>query len=61
VDDLVLRWVLTQEGASKLSPSWKGPFWVTQLYLSGCVCLAMEDGESLPNQWNIEHLRKFYP
>jgi hypothetical protein len=29
VDDLVLRWVLNQEGMNKLSPSWEGPFWVT--------------------------------
>jgi hypothetical protein len=32
VDDLVLRWVLTEEGANKLSPSWEGPFRVTQVY-----------------------------
>jgi hypothetical protein len=25
-DDLVLQWVLTWEGANKLSPGWEGPF-----------------------------------
>jgi hypothetical protein len=55
VDDLVLRCVLTQEGANE------GPFWVTQVCRPGCVHLTTEDGESLPNPWNIEHLHKFYP
>jgi hypothetical protein len=61
VDDLVLWRVLTQEGANKLSPGWEGPFRVTQVYRPGCVHLATEDGESLLNPWNIQHLRKFYP
>jgi hypothetical protein len=61
VDDLVLWWVLTQEGANKLSPGWEGPFHVTQVCRLGCVRLATEDGEPLHNPWNIEHLRKFYP
>jgi hypothetical protein len=29
VDDLMLRWVLTREGANKLSWGWEGPFRVT--------------------------------
>jgi hypothetical protein len=49
VDDLVLRWVLTQEGGNKLSPSWEGPFRVTQVCRPECVHLATEDGEPLPN------------
>jgi hypothetical protein len=61
VDDLVLRQVLTREGANKLSPNWEGPFRVTQVYRPGCVYMATEDGEPLPNLWNIEHLCKFYP
>jgi hypothetical protein len=32
VDDLVLRRVLTQEGANMLSPKWEGPFQITQVY-----------------------------
>jgi hypothetical protein len=61
VNDLVLQRVLTQEGANKLSPGWKGPFRVTQVCCPGCVRLATEDGDPLPNPWNIEHLHKFYP
>jgi hypothetical protein len=61
VEDLVLQRVLTQEGANKLSIGLEGPFRVTQVYCPGCVCLATEDGEPLPNPWNIEHLCMFYP
>jgi hypothetical protein len=49
VDDLVLRQVLTRESANKISPGWEGPFRVTQVYRPGCVRLATEDGESLPD------------
>jgi hypothetical protein len=45
VDNLVLRRVLTREGANKLSPGWEGPFRVTQVCCPGCVCLATKDGE----------------
>jgi transposase InsO family protein len=61
VEDLFLRRVLNQEGLHKLSPSWEGPFKVTEVSRPGCVCLATTEGESLPNPWNIEHLRKFFP
>jgi hypothetical protein len=61
VKDLVLRRVLTREGANKLSPGWEGPFRVTQVCRPGYVHLATEDREPLPNPWNIEHLHKFYP
>jgi hypothetical protein len=61
VHDLVLRWILTREVTNKLSPRWEGHFRVTQVYRPGCVRLAMEDGVKVPNPWNIEHLRKFYP
>jgi hypothetical protein len=61
VRDLVLRRVLNREGLHKLSPSWEGPFKVTEICRPGCVRLATTEGEPLPNPWNIEHLRKFYP
>jgi hypothetical protein len=61
VNDLVLRWVLSREGANKLSPGWEGPFRVTQVYHPRCARLSTEDGEPLLNPWNREHLRKFYP
>jgi hypothetical protein len=61
VEDLVLRRVLNREGLHKLSPSWEGPFKVTEMCQPGCVCLATTEGVPLPNPWNIEHLCKFYP
>jgi hypothetical protein len=61
VGDLVLRRVLNREGLHKLSPSWEGPFKVTEICRPGCVRLATTEGVYLPNPWNIEHLRKFYP
>jgi hypothetical protein len=61
VGDLVLRRVLNREGLHKLSPSWEGPFKVTEICRPGCVRLATTEGEPLPNPWNIEHLHKFFP
>jgi hypothetical protein len=61
VEDLVLRRVLNREGLHKLSPSWEGPFKVTEICRPGCVRLATTEGVPLPNPWNIEHLCKFYP
>jgi hypothetical protein len=61
VGDLVLRRILNREGLHKLSPSWEGPFKVTKVCRPGSVRLATEEGMQLPNPWNIEHLRKFYP
>jgi hypothetical protein len=59
--DLVLRRILNREGLDKLSPNWEGPFKVSKVCRSRSVRLATEEGMQLPNPWNIEHLRKFYP
>jgi hypothetical protein len=61
VGDLVLRRVLNLEGLHKLSLSWEGPFKVTEVCRPRCVRLATTEGVPLPNPWNIEHLRKFFP
>jgi hypothetical protein len=61
IGDLVLRRTLNQEGLHKLSSSWEGPFKVSKVCRPGSVRLATEEGVQLPNPWNIEHLRKFYP
>jgi hypothetical protein len=61
VGDLVLRRVLNREGLHKLSPSWEGPFKVTEICRPGCVRLATTEGVPLANPWNIEYLHKFYP
>jgi hypothetical protein len=49
VGDLVLRRVLNREGLHKLSPSWEGPFKVTEICRPGCVRLATTEEEPLPN------------
>ena len=59
--DLVLRRVQSRAGQHKLSPGWEGPFKVVGVPRPGCCRLATEEGLELPNPWNIEHLRKFYP
>jgi ribonuclease HI/transposase InsO family protein len=61
VGDLVLRRVQTRAGQNKLSPCWEGPFIVVGVPRPGCTRLATQEGLELPNPWNIEHLRKFYP
>jgi hypothetical protein len=61
VGDLVLRQVLNREGLHKLSPSWEGPFKVTEICRPEGVRLTTTEGVPLPNPWNIEHLCKFYP
>ncbi|XP_066167022.1 uncharacterized protein [Oryza sativa Japonica Group] len=61
VGDLVLRRVQSRLGLSKLSPMWEGPYKVIKVPRPGSVRLTMEDGTELPNPWNIEHLRRFYP
>jgi hypothetical protein len=61
VRDLVLRRVLNREGLHKLSPSWEGPFKVTEACRPGGVRLATTEGVPLPNPWNIEHSCKSNP
>ena len=59
--DLVLRRILSREGLHKLSPMWEGPFRVMHISRPGAARLETEDGDPVPNPWNIQHLRKFYP
>nr|BAD62523.1 hypothetical protein [Oryza sativa Japonica Group] len=39
----------------------EGPYRVIGVPRPGSVRLATGDGTELPNPWNIEHLRRFYP
>ena len=61
VGNLVLRRILLREGLHKLSPMWEGPFRVTHIARPVAARLEKEDGTPVPNQWNIQNLRKFYP
>ena len=59
--DLVLRRVLSREGMHKLSPMWEGPFKVVHVSRPGAARLETQEGVPVPNIWNIQHLRTFYP
>ena len=61
VSDLVLKWKTSQEGMHKLSTPWEGPFVVTEVTRPTSYRLAYPDGTSLPNYWQIDKLRCFYP
>jgi hypothetical protein len=45
----------------KLSAPWEGPFIMMEVIIPLTYRLQWADGQSVPNVWNIEHLRRFYP
>ena len=61
IGDLVLRRIQSPEGSHKLSSPWEGPFVNSQVIRPGMYRLRRDDGADVPNPWNIEHLRRFYP
>jgi hypothetical protein len=61
VGDLVLRRIQKTDGMHKLSTPWEGPFIITEVINPSTYCLQWGDGQGVPNPWNVEHLRRFYP
>jgi hypothetical protein len=61
VNDLVLRRTQKTDGMHKLSVPWEGPFIVTEVISPSTYRLQWSDGQGVPNPWNVEHLRRFYP
>ena len=61
VGDLVLRRTQSTKEKHKLSPSWEGPYMVTEVIWLGAYRLKDDDGNVLTNTWNIEQLRRFFP
>ena len=61
IRDLVLRRIQDETGLHKLNSRWEGPFIVTKVTRPGSYRITDADGNEVPNSWNIEHLRKFYP
>ena len=61
IGDLVLRRIQDETGLHKLNSRWEGPFIVTKVTRPGSYRITDADGNEVPNSWNIEHLRKFYP
>jgi hypothetical protein len=52
--DLVLRLCQDNRGRHKLSPPWKGPYFVVNVLKPGTYKLANEDSEELANARNIQ-------
>jgi hypothetical protein len=61
VGDLVLRRIQTTKEMHKLSAPWEGPFIVMEVVRPSTYHLQSADDQGVPNIWNIEHLRRFYP
>jgi hypothetical protein len=61
VGDMVLRRIQSTKGMNKLSAPWEGPFIVMEVISLSTYRLQWVDGQGVPNVWNIEHLRLFYP
>jgi hypothetical protein len=61
VGDLILRSIQKTDGMHKLSAPWEGPFIVTEVISPSTYRLQWGDGQGVPNPWNVEHLRRFYP
>jgi hypothetical protein len=61
VGDLVLRRIQSTKGMHKLSAPWEGPFIMMEIVSPSTYRLQWADGQGVPNVWNIEHLRRFYP
>jgi hypothetical protein len=61
IGDLVLRHIQDESGLHKLNSRWEGPFIVKQVTRPGSYRLEYPEGQDVPNSWNIQNLRKFYP
>jgi hypothetical protein len=61
VGDMVLRRIQSTKGMHKLSVPWEGLFIVMEVVSPSTYRLQWDDGQGVPNVWNIEHLRHFYP
>jgi hypothetical protein len=57
----MLQRVQSTKDRHKLSPSWEGPYVVTEMLRLGTYKLATTDGKVFTNAWNIEQLHRFYP
>jgi hypothetical protein len=61
VGDLVLRRILDTNGMHRLSAPWEGPFIVVEVVGPATYRLQWANGQGVPNVWNIEYMRRFYP
>jgi hypothetical protein len=56
VGGLVLRRIQKTDGMHKLSAPWEGPFIITDVISPSTYRLQWDDGQGVPNPWNVEHL-----
>jgi hypothetical protein len=61
VSDLVLKRIQKSDSMPKLSAPREGPFIITEVISLSTYRLQWGDGQGVPNPWNVEHLRRFYP
>jgi hypothetical protein len=61
IGDLVLRRIQDESSLHKLNSRWEGPFVIKQVTRPGSYQLEYPEGQDVPNSWNIQNLRKFYP
>jgi hypothetical protein len=61
IGDLVLHRVQDESCLHKLNSRWEGPFIVKRVTRLASYRLQHPDGQDVPNSWNIQHLRCFYP
>jgi hypothetical protein len=61
IGDLVLRRIQKTDGTHKLSSPWVGPLIITEVVSPSTYRLQWGNGQGVPNPWNVEHLRRFYP
>jgi hypothetical protein len=50
-----------KKGKHKLTPTWEGPYLVTEVIRPGVYRLQEINGRTFTNARNIEQLRKLYP
>jgi hypothetical protein len=61
IGDLVLRRIQDESSLHKLNSRWEGPFVIKQVTRPGSYQPQYPEGQDVPNSWNIQNLRKFYP
>ncbi|XP_070057559.1 uncharacterized protein [Nicotiana tomentosiformis] len=63
VGDLVLRKVTQNTrdlNAGKLGPMWEGPYCISAITRKGSYELENQNGDKLPSNWNVAHLKRYY-
>ena len=53
--------VVRDPGRGKWSPTWEGPYIVSEVLPNGAYRLINEEGEEMTNPVNARYLKKYYP